>query len=191
MKKSLDLSAVTAARAALSDTEYELTRIRGSLAIARDRVKDCGVAVGGKEEQRRQVLLAGTDPAAALAEMEQARHALSIAQEDVALLTSAAAEREQAVLEAEHALEAAMTAAWAEQFATTKRELIDAILRIGPAFQAAQVRLGQGRPTVGMMLGDLGEYDLAPLWIKSPPPPGLEGGHRSAILTDEQRSAAR
>jgi hypothetical protein len=188
---AIDLSAVTQAREALASAESRLLAMRERLANAQEQADARQAEQQALELARRQAVIAGSGEDAALEALNIARAASADARERVEMLATAARDPERDVLDAEANLLAALESARFTRYTNAKAELVAAILRLGPTYEASALSLGLAWGTVGKMLGDLGERELAPLWVKTPPPAGLAGNHKSATLTDEQRTAAR
>jgi hypothetical protein len=188
---AIDLTAVTQAREALASAESRLLAMRERLSAAEEQADARQAEQQCLELARRQAVIAGSGEIEALEALNIARAASADARERVEMLATAARDPERDVLDAEANLMAALESARFTRYTNAKAELVAAILRLGPTYEASALSLGLAWGTVGKMLGDLGERDLAPLWIKSPPPAGLAGNHKSATLSEEQRRAAR
>lgn len=189
MKKTLDLSAVSAARADMTAAERELVAMRERLASASDKVIDAKVAITQRQEMRRQAVVTGSDTAAATHNLEDARRALAIACDDVDLLTQAEEELELAVVVAEVALLDAMTEARHIRYEDAKAELEAAISRYAPPFRTAALGVGVAWQTPGAMLADIGSRDIAIGWTTTPDELRANG-HKSDLVTEDSRRRA-
>ncbi len=188
---AIDLSAVTQAREALASAECALLAMRERLSAAEEQADARQAEQQGLELARRQAVIAGSGEIEALEALNIARAASAAAREVVELLTEVVRDPEADVLEAEANLLAALESARFTRYTNAKAELVAAILRLGPTYEASASAVGMAWGTPGLMLADLAERDLVGCWIKSQPPAGLAGNHKSATLTDEQRGTAR
>ena len=189
--KSLDLSAVVQGRENLASAEAHLVAMRERLEVARQLVDTRQAEQREAEEARRTAVIAGMDDEPAVRALTNARILAEDAREKVGLLTSAVNEAESAVIQAEGELLAALDGARLAKYEATKAELVAAILKHGPPCRAAGIGVGQSWWTVGMMMGSIGERDVAPFWKDAEPVAELAKTHKSSIITEERRGPPR
>ena len=189
MKSSLDLSAVTQGREALAAAEDRLRAMRERQAAAVERVAARQAEILALGAARRSAVVYGQGEEEARSALASARVALEQDQEDVEFLAQAAHDLESAVIQAEGELLVELERVRMDRFEVAKKELSAAILRLGPQYQVASLGVGLAWPTLGRMLADLGDRDLAPLWQKSQPIEELVARHKSQLVSEDRRAA--
>jgi hypothetical protein len=188
---AIDLPHITQAREALASAESRLLAMRERLSAAEEQANYRQAEQQAREADRRRAVLAGVGEDAALEALTAARAASADARERVEMLAEVVRDPEADVLEAEASLRDALEAARFVRFQAAKKELVTALLKLGPEYEASAAAVGMAWGTPGRMLADLAERDLVGCWIKTQPPAALAISHKSATLSEEQRRAAR
>lgn len=185
----LDLSPVVQGRENLKKAEADLLAMRERQAAAEALVDTRQAEQRAAEDARRQAVIAGDDDEPAVRALVNSRILSEDAREKVAMLADAVHQAEDEVIQAEAHLLEALDVARLSRYEETKKVLVDAVLKAGPAFRSAAIGVGQSWWTVGMMMSDVGQRDVAPFWRDADPIEELARSHKSALLTEDRRAA--